>query len=1122
MRSRRPLSGTYRNAPRRLALALPAALLIALAGPHAAQATQIVDLGTFNPVAINGSLQIAGFAGDSGNGAGLWQNHVITPLRPLPGGTSSRTNVVSGINDAGRVAGATEVTESSGVRADHATYWDQPSTPHDVGFLAGNFRALATGINSSGDIVGTSQDSNTTHAFFAANGSSPVQVGASDASSPAETTAAYGVDDARRIFGFRQNYPHRQGDNGQSYIWSGPSAAGTATDLVPGGARHSMAVDGTIVGVHLDATGSPSYGAWLRDPATGSETGLGSFTPEAVNAHRVVVGEDAGSAKMWRSGVLTDLNTTLPAGSPWQLKTAVDVTATGDVIGSGVVNGQTHGYLLLAQPAFSVSDAAVSEPARAASAAALQVSLSAPSDHPVTVDYATRDGAQPDGATAGENDYTPTQGSLTFAPGETVKTVSVPVNHVGKAEGNETFTVELSGESGAEVSKRVGTVAITSKHTLSGSVRDKNDKPVVGEVLHVTGPEDTTVTTDASGRYSASLRPGAYSVTPEPDDGTYQPQASADCIVIGRSCSVDVTHDATANFGFGLRVEKVLPRERDLATGGMVDVPSTGTTDGNQLDVIETVANPSGSPQTTDVKFSTRIGARDVSHTQHVSVPAGSSVDVHEPLDSSGLAWHDFTHEPDPTHDLKVSLSNGGDSGSAVLTVKPKPVILVHGLYSDAAGSWGDYVGGGFLGQHNPRWRGFAVGDGQATGLMDTNPLNPGAGSILQNAGQEAKDIQGVRTKLNAAHVDIVAHSMGGLISRNYIQDLMPNDSGDGKPVVSHFVMLGTPNLGSACANPLTALLSPTGVALPAYELTPIAASDFNARITNRRGVPFSIFIGDSVPDTCDEGHFGDGVVSVPSARWKISDNRTGLELHTSLTNSAFVFNAWVVPHLALGPDNLARTATAVARPASTHGASAGIFARAAAVSRRPTPRLCVSTAPGPQIIGSQLLSIRRGHSRSVVFNVTSGSKLTITAFSGPGVSSRLTDPRHHARSTISGASPAGRLLFRTVVIRKPRRGKWRLTLDTSNAGSVPVAVAAALTGSDLRLGLSANQNRRGATINARLTSHNRGLPRARITVVLRAATGGSTTRLTLHAIPRHPGRYTATLRNGRITNPTA
>ncbi len=133
------------------------------------------------------------------------------------------------------------------------------------------------------------------------------------------------------------------------------------------------------------------------------------------------------------------------------------------------------GRITTGTSSLSVGDASVAEPVTGSSDVSVGVSLSAPSDKPVTVDYATHDGAQPDGATSGEDDYTPTQGSLTFAPGETVKTVSVPVNHVGKAEGNEKFSVELSGESGADVAKRVGVVTIGGSNSSSTSVKCKLD-----------------------------------------------------------------------------------------------------------------------------------------------------------------------------------------------------------------------------------------------------------------------------------------------------------------------------------------------------------------------------------------------------------------------------------------------------------------------------------------------------------------------------------------------------------------------------------------------------------------------------------------------------------------------
>ena len=57
----------------------------------------------------------------------------------------------------------------------------------------------------------------------------------------------------------------------------------------------------------------------------------------------------------------------------------------------------------------------------------------------VTVDYATHDGTARAGA-----DYTHTSGALTFAPGETEKTVSVPVIDDTVEDTPETLTVRLS------------------------------------------------------------------------------------------------------------------------------------------------------------------------------------------------------------------------------------------------------------------------------------------------------------------------------------------------------------------------------------------------------------------------------------------------------------------------------------------------------------------------------------------------------------------------------------------------------------------------------------------------------------------------------------------------------
>ena len=71
------------------------------------------------------------------------------------------------------------------------------------------------------------------------------------------------------------------------------------------------------------------------------------------------------------------------------------------------------------------------------------VSLAHASSSTVTVDYATSDGT----ASAG-SDYTAASGTLTFAPGETEKTVSVAVLDDSHDEGEESFTLTPSNPSG--------------------------------------------------------------------------------------------------------------------------------------------------------------------------------------------------------------------------------------------------------------------------------------------------------------------------------------------------------------------------------------------------------------------------------------------------------------------------------------------------------------------------------------------------------------------------------------------------------------------------------------------------------------------------------------------------
>jgi hypothetical protein len=75
------------------------------------------------------------------------------------------------------------------------------------------------------------------------------------------------------------------------------------------------------------------------------------------------------------------------------------------------------------------------------------VKLTVAYDQPVTMSFSTVNGT----ATTGDNDYVAQSGTLTFAPGETTKTITIVVQCDNKRESNEEFYVDLSGTSSNSV-----------------------------------------------------------------------------------------------------------------------------------------------------------------------------------------------------------------------------------------------------------------------------------------------------------------------------------------------------------------------------------------------------------------------------------------------------------------------------------------------------------------------------------------------------------------------------------------------------------------------------------------------------------------------------------------------
>src|SRR5262249_45884383 len=126
----------------------------------------------------------------------------------------------------------------------------------------------------------------------------------------------------------------------------------------------------------------------------------------------------------------------------------------------------------------SVSDASAQEGNSGLTGLTFTVSLNAASTQTVTVNYPTAGGR----ATAG-TDFQSLSGTLSFAPGQTSKTVTVYAIGDTLIEPNETFTLNLSAPTNASIGRGTGTGTI---------IDDDSPGLSVGNVSVVEGNSGTT------------------------------------------------------------------------------------------------------------------------------------------------------------------------------------------------------------------------------------------------------------------------------------------------------------------------------------------------------------------------------------------------------------------------------------------------------------------------------------------------------------------------------------------------------------------------------------------------------------------------------------------------------
>jgi len=322
------------------------------------------------------------------------------------------------------------------------------------------------------------------------------------------------------------------------------------------------------------------------------------------------------------------------------------------------------------------------------------------------------------------------------------------------------------------------------------------------------------------------------------------------------------------------------------------DKITTQITDGDSIQIQVTL--PQSVTQQEEIKFSLYDTAYTSIPTGSCIISSGNTSCVTDLFYSFGWYW-DANGISNTTRVVQAQKDSGEVIGqSDPITVAPRPVVLVHGFISYPE-TWIPYLDeDGFLASIG--LQGFAVGDGQVPGKLNTGEmLNPTkrTNTIGQNAEIMGQYIDAVKQRTGAEMVDLVVHSMGGMISRYYIDRVMQDRD------VAQLIMLGSPMGGSDCAVLPAALgfFLPASIEIRESYMTGV----FNQQITHRHGIEFYDLGGTAIneafksPCTAVPNDTVVGFASINAITLQSSQIET---IHSNLTFSDQAFQDFVKPLL--------------------------------------------------------------------------------------------------------------------------------------------------------------------------------------------------------------------------------
>lgn len=445
----------------------------------------MLDLGTLNGTAYSNAVDVnnAGLVvGNSDGHAVVWDGNGMTDLGMPSGFTAIGPEA---INALGQVTGTVGYDDDQGVRHASTFLWDAANGFTVLGAGWGYNDSYATDINDAGQVVGVQGDASVGYytAFLwtpdSPNGRSGSFTDLNWVAGGYDSNAN-GINNVGLVVGVNyvddgwDSYPH-------AFLWDGADGAvDLQYQLFPASdetLESAQAINESGAIAVNGYNGWGEYRAYLLTPLAvdppfisvadapavwegnaGTRTATFTVTLSVASTQTVTV------AYTTANGTAADSDYTAASGTltftPGQLSRTITVQVIGDRLpepnetfcvnlnaatNALISDGQGVGTIADDEPRISIGDVTKAEGKNGKTLFVFTVTLIIPGnplgyDQAVSLSYATANGT----AKKGE-DYTDNTGTLTFAPYQTTKTITIEVKGDNKKEAAETFYVDLFG-----------------------------------------------------------------------------------------------------------------------------------------------------------------------------------------------------------------------------------------------------------------------------------------------------------------------------------------------------------------------------------------------------------------------------------------------------------------------------------------------------------------------------------------------------------------------------------------------------------------------------------------------------------------------------------------------------